>query len=105
MENRWDWMLYCLPGTDSAEVAAWIQTDAMMRILQALFDGRGIRFSGRRWQGRRGDKEDCRRVLDELCAELERAGAFKVFGDDPDGDLVLALGPGSDGQPGSAGPV
>lgn len=94
MQNRWDWMLYCIPGTDPAEVLPWIETDALLRIMQALFDGRGIRFAGRRWQSRRGDKADGRRVMEELSGELEKAGAFKVFSDDPDGDLVLSLGPG-----------
>jgi hypothetical protein len=36
---------------------------------------------------------NCLRVLDELGAELLKADGFKVFSDDPDGDLVLSLGP------------
>jgi hypothetical protein len=34
--------------------------------------------------------------MDEITAGMQRAGAFKVFSDDPDGDLVLALGPVDD---------
>jgi hypothetical protein len=105
MQNRWRWMLYCLPGTDPAEIEPWLHADAMVRIMQALYDGRGIRFSGRRWQNRPGDKDNGREILDELTAELNRAGAFKVFADDPDGDLVLSLGPGlGTDQIGSTGP-
>ena len=46
MQNRWQWMLYCIPGSDAEEIKPWLEADVMVRIMQALFDGRGIRFSG-----------------------------------------------------------
>jgi hypothetical protein len=94
MQNRWRWKLYCIPGTDPDDIMPWIEADATVRIMQALYDGRGIRFAGRRWQTRPADKENSMRTLDELSTELGKAGACKVFSDDPGGDLVLSLGPG-----------
>src|SRR5580698_1214404 len=91
---RWTWTLFYEPGTDPAELQEWLHADLMTRLMVALQDGRGIRFLGHRWQNRPGDKDGGFAILEEITAEMQRAGAFKIFADDPDGDLVLAPDPG-----------
>jgi hypothetical protein len=89
IQRRWNWRLCHTGDEDPAVMQGWLNADLLARVMRALLDGRGIRFAGRRWQCRAGDKEDGRRVLDQVTDELARASYFKVFSDEPDGDLVI----------------
>jgi hypothetical protein len=91
MQHRWQWQLFYVPDAEPAEIQDWLQADLLVRVMQAMYDGRGIRFAGHRWQNHPRDKDGGRSILWELTAEMERAGAFRLLADDPDGDLVLGL--------------
>jgi hypothetical protein len=90
IRHRWNWRLYRLQDADPAEIQEWLQADLLARVMWALLDGRGIRFAGHRWKSRPNDKEDSRRVLEQVTEQLAKASHFNVFSDDPDGDLVIS---------------
>lgn len=93
--HRYEWKLTWPPDCDPMELEAWGQADMMTRLIRALYDGRGIRFMGHRWQNRAGDKEDGWRVFAELTIAMNNVDKpLMVLSDDPGGgDLVIGIGP------------
>jgi hypothetical protein len=89
IRHRWEWRLCHYDGEDPAVMQDWLQADLLARIMRALLDGRGIRFAGRRWQCRANDKEEGRKILEQVTDQLAKSSHFKVFSDKPDGDLVI----------------
>jgi hypothetical protein len=65
IQHRWNWRLRYTDDEDPAVTQEWLQADLLARVMRAVFDGRGIRFAGYRWQCRPHDKEDGRKVLEQ----------------------------------------
>jgi len=81
-------------GLRSGGAGGLAAADMVTRLFRALYDGRGIRFMGHRWQNGAADKENAWKVFAELTVAMNDADKRLVLCDDPeDGDLVIGIGP------------
>lgn len=103
VRRGWDWRVAYPPDAEAGDpdVFAWACADLAGRIFRALRDGRAVRFAGRRWQVRPGDRAGLKAAAVQVEAAIAARGrSARIMAGASQGDLLIGLAP-----PGGTRPV